>query len=250
MPTAPPSSRTVSLSAEATPCFSTGQRLGDRRRRRAHARGRCRRRRSAGRAGPTGSRPTPTPSSPAGPGRRRTGRRRSSSVAARADPLGDRRGDGRQRHHHRPPSAAARRRHRAPSSPSTACRNCTSTRKMPNITANTMSRVSEPAARPRSANRRSSQQRVGLAQLPDDEADQRQRRRRSGRPASAGRSSPARDLRGCRGRAPPMASADSTEPTVSKRPVVILTGVADDPQRHHQRDDGEQRSAWRTATAR
>ena len=39
-----------------------------------------------------------------------------------------------------------------------------------------------------------------------------------------------------------MATAESTEPTVSKRPGVVLTGVADDPQRQHQRD------ARRTAT--
>ena len=50
--------------------------------------------------------------------------------------------------------------------------NWVSTRKMPNITANTTSKVSDPAARPRLSEQADLQQRLLVAQLPGDEGDE------------------------------------------------------------------------------
>ena len=251
MPTAPPSSRTVSLSAEATPCLLGRQRLGDRRRRRAH-----------GEADADGQDQQAGQHRPvAAVGRHHDGQQRQPGgeqaeageqhVARSPTRLGDRRRDRRQRHHHdhhrqqRPP------RPRAPSSRARPAGTATSTRKMPNITANTISSVSEPAARPRLRNRRMSSSGCVLAQLPDDEGEQGHDAERSGRPGSAGRSSPSRGPRGCRARGRRWRRADRTEPTVSKRPGRGAHGSCR-PTRSviTQRDAGERRPAWRTATAR
>ncbi len=132
--------------------------------------------------------------------------------------------DRRHHHgHHRQQRAAAE---AMAEKPSTACRNCVSTRKMPNITANTMSSVSEPAARPRLANSRISSSGC-LGAAPRRRRRARRRSRGSGCRARSGRSSPARGPRGCRGRGRRWPIADRMEPTVSKRPVVRLAGVAD-----------------------
>ena len=201
MPTAPPSSREVSLSAEATPCFSGGSvsviASVDGRHRQAHAQAdhdQARQDRHVaaldrGRAAPSAR------------GRRRRSRRPAPSWCARRCgwrscgaivDIGIITSSHRQH----------RRGRRSADQPSTAWKYGNSTRNTPNITANTISSVTRPGGQAAIAERADVEQRLGLAALPQrrtatsattptTSADQRERRR----------SSPARGPRGCRARA-------------------------------------------------